>query len=127
MSDKNESSLEEAREINEGFFGGLYNSLRLIGRLLRDHRVSFWLKFLPIGALIYLVFPMDFLPIVPLDDALVVFLGGYLFIELCPQEVVQEHKEGLSRVSQKHTYQNGSSDDIIDANFKEISEIEDQE
>lgn len=120
MSDKNESSLEEAREINEGFFGGLYNSLRLIGRLLRDHRVSFWLKFLPIGALIYLVFPMDFLPIVPLDDALVVFLGGYLFIELCPPEVVQEHRDEIRQPLRENVAEKGEQQEVVDAEFREL-------
>ena len=33
-----------------------------------------------------------------LDDAAVVGLGMYLFLELCPPDVVQEHKEALQLV-----------------------------
>jgi hypothetical protein len=52
------------------------------------------LKLLPIGSLIYLIVPLD----VPgsIDDALVIWLASYFFIELCPPEVVQEHLEALN-------------------------------
>lgn len=79
------------------FFRDAANQIRLILRLLADPRVHPLLKLLPIGSLIYLVFP-DFLPLNPIDDALVVGLGTYLFVELCPPEVVQEHKDALKQV-----------------------------
>ena len=44
-----------------------------------------------------MIFP-DFIPLNPIDDAIVIGLGTYMFVELCPQEVVQEHKEALLRV-----------------------------
>ncbi|MCD4671286.1 MAG: hypothetical protein K8R77_01370 [Anaerolineaceae bacterium] len=62
---------------------------RLILRLILDPRVSLFLKALPFGSLLYLVLP-DLFPFI-VDDALVLGLGVYLFIALCPQEVVQEH------------------------------------
>jgi len=127
MPNRNGNLLDKASRIKDGFFPGLFNDIKLIARLLGDRRVSFWLKILPIGALIYLVIPTDILPIIPLDDALVLFLGGYLFIELCPQEVVQEHREEISKSSQKTSHQKGSSDDVIDAEFKEISQVEEQD
>jgi uncharacterized membrane protein YkvA (DUF1232 family) len=127
MPNRNGNLLDKAGRINDGFFPGLFNDIKLIARLIGDRRVSFWLKFLPLGALIYLVIPTDILPIIPLDDALILFLGGYLFIELCPQEVVQEHREEISKSSQKTSHQKGSSDDVIDAEFKEISQVEEQD
>ena len=63
--------------------------LRLVWQLMLDPRVSLFLKILPVGSLLYLFLP-DLLPFV-VDDAFVVGLGVYLFIALCPQEVVQEH------------------------------------
>jgi hypothetical protein len=63
--------------------------LRLIWSLILDPRVSLFLKILPIGSLLYL-FLSDIIPFV-VDDAFVVGLGFYLFIALCPQDVVQEH------------------------------------
>jgi hypothetical protein len=62
---------------------------RLILRLILDPRVSLFLKVLPLGSLLYVVLP-DLFPFV-VDDALVLGLGVYLFIALCPQDVVQEH------------------------------------
>ncbi len=46
------------------------------------------------GTLVYLIAP-DFIPFV-VDDALVVWLGTYLFVELCPPEVVEEYRALLS-------------------------------
>lgn len=70
---------------------------RLILRLLRDPRVPWYLKFLPVGAFVYLMAP-DLLPLNPLDDTVVVGIGFYLFLELCPPQVVQEHLRALERV-----------------------------
>lgn len=82
---------------DRGFFRDIANQVKLILRLMADPRVHPLVKLLPIGSLIYLVFP-DFFPLNPIDDALVVGLGTYMFIELCPPEVVQEHKDALQRV-----------------------------
>ncbi len=119
MTDKKDRSLDLPKKANEGFFREFYNNLKLILRLLKDTRVNFWLKFLPIGALIYLVFPLDVLPINPLDDALVIWLGGYLFIELCPQEIVQEHKEALKNHLSAQESEKESQRDVIDGEFKD--------
>ena len=51
------------------------------------------LKMLPIGSLAYLVIPD--IAIGPIDDAAVIWLATYLFVELCPPAVVQEHLEAL--------------------------------
>lgn len=78
---------------SEGFFDGLLLRVKLIMRLLGDSRVNPALKILPIGALIYLIVPLD-LP-GPIDDAFVLWLASYFFIEMCPPDVVQEHLEAL--------------------------------
>ncbi len=71
---------------------------RLIGRLILDRRVPWYLKLLPIGAAVYAVSPVDLLPLNPLDDAAVVSLAFYLFVELCPPEVVAEHRQSMKGV-----------------------------
>jgi hypothetical protein len=80
--------------------GGVFNELsiriKLIFRLLLDNRVNPLLKLLPLGTLVYLIFPDIIFG--PVDDALLIWLGGYLFIELCPNEVVQEHMDALTQV-----------------------------
>ncbi len=70
--------------------------LKLILRLMRDRRVNPLLKLLPVGTLVYLVMPD--LVIGPLDDAIVIWLGSVLFVELCPPDVVKEHMDALHSV-----------------------------
>ncbi len=76
-----------------GVFNDLTNRIKLVVRLIGDPRVSPWVKILPIGSLIYFIVPD--LAIGPIDDVAVVWLGSYLFVELCPPEVVQEHMDAL--------------------------------
>jgi hypothetical protein len=74
---------------------GLGAQFKLILRLLRDPRVNPLLKALPVGAAVYLISPFDsFLPVV--DDAVVMGLGLYTFVELCPPDVVAEHRAALA-------------------------------
>ena len=79
-----------------GLFSELSLQIKLIIRLLADSRVNPLLKLLPFGSVLYLLVP-DILP-GPVDDALLMWLGGYLFVELCPQDVVKEHMAELTRV-----------------------------
>jgi uncharacterized membrane protein YkvA (DUF1232 family) len=81
---------------DSGFFDNLTVQIKLILRLLGDRRVNPLLKLLPIGALAYLVIPD--IALGPIDDALVIWLGSALFIELCPQELVKEHRDALTSV-----------------------------
>jgi len=98
--------------VDRGLFREIANQVKLILRLMADPRVHPLVKLLPIGSLIYLVFP-DFFPLNPLDDALVVGLGTYMFIELCPPEVVQEHKDALRRVVDGQWRDMGADEDVI--------------
>src|SRR4030042_707653 len=76
-----------------GIFSELSLRIKLILKLLGDKRVNPLLKILPVGSLIYLVMP-DIAP-GPIDDAALIWLATYLFVELCPPGVVQEHLEAL--------------------------------
>lgn len=94
-----------------GFFQDLTLRLKLILRLLGDGRVNPLLKILPIGSLVYLVFP-DIAP-GPIDDAAVIWLATYLFVELCPPGVVQEHLEALNATRKvMDRYQETSQSDL---------------
>ena len=93
MSDDKDRKIIPAKG---GVFNDLLVRIKLIVRLLGDSRVNPLLKLLPIGALVYFIVPD--LVIGPLDDMAVMWLGGYLFIELCPPEIVQEHMQALNQV-----------------------------
>jgi len=98
--------------------------IKLILRLLGDRRVSPWLKIIPVAGLAYLftplgIFPEDFaLPVIGvLDDATVLWLTNYLFIELCPPNVVQEH---VKKLTSNMDIVEGQ-DDVVDAEAKDIT------
>jgi len=112
--------------------GGLFNELviriKLVFRLMGDPRVNLLYKLLPVASLIYLIVPTDLLPFLPIDDALVIWLACYLFIEIAPADVVEEHLNELRRVVQigwedaptPPEKDSSSSDDIVEAEFKEV-------
>ena len=112
--------------VDGGFFRDIAIQIKLILRLIADPRVSPFLKLLPIGSLIYLVFP-DLAP-GPIDDALIIGIGTYLFVELCPPHVVQEHKDALKRVvpgqwKNPETTDNEINEaDIVEGEFREKEE-----
>ena len=60
--------------------------VKLIFVLLKEKSISPLLKILPFAGVIYLFLPIKML--FPLDFLLVLFLGGYLFIEFCPEKIV---------------------------------------
>lgn len=83
-----------------GVFRDLIMRFKLIVRLMGDGRVNPFLKLLPILSLAYLIWPIDLIMGIPglsaLDDAAIVSLGAYMFIELCPPDVVEEHMKQLT-------------------------------
>lgn len=87
---------QKTKQVNTqgGFWSEILNQIRLVVRLMGDRRVPFYLKLIPFASLIYWILP-DLLPLIPFDDGLVIFLGLWLFIELCPEEIVAEHRAHL--------------------------------
>jgi hypothetical protein len=115
MPNKNDHSVIPSQG---GVFGDLALRVKLILRLMKDGRVSPLLKILPIGSLLYFLIP-DLL-IGPVDDMAVIWLGGFLFVELCPPEVVREHAQALAHIIPEGWYESIESDDnVIEGEFRE--------
>jgi|GEM_PF-312767 len=87
--------------------------IKLIFRLMGDRRVSPLLKFLPIAAIVYLIVPFDF-TLGPLDDAAVLGLAAYLFVELCPDAVVEEHLGRIWRTREARSRHVGTDGEVVD-------------
>jgi uncharacterized membrane protein YkvA (DUF1232 family) len=106
-----------------GIFLRLSNYLKLLYRLLVDRRVSFMLKLIPLGAVLYAFSPLDWiLPVV--DDLVIAWLAVYLFVELSPPEIVDEHRKAIESVLAgqcRDTTEERQIDpqDIIDGEFHE--------
>jgi len=103
---------------DSGILAELGVQARLLWRLMGDARVSPLLKLLPVGSLFYLIFPFDVFG--PIDDALVIWLGSTLFIEMAPLEVVEEHRAALEPVHKPPADGQDSVNeaDIIDADYR---------
>lgn len=106
----------------QGMWRGLILRTKLILRLLGDKRVSPWVKLIPIGALVYVISPIDLIMGIPgvdaVDDAAVLGLGSYLFIEMCPPDVVKEH---VKKLTSNMDVADGQ-DDVVDGEAKDITE-----
>ena len=96
------------------------NRVKLIFKLMGDPRVSPLVKLIPVGALVYLVSPIDIVMGIPgvaaLDDAAILWFGSNLFIELCPPEVVQEHMQALD------SNLVDTSDEIVDVEPTDVND-----
>jgi uncharacterized membrane protein YkvA (DUF1232 family) len=107
-----------------GVVKNLVNQFKLIFRLIGDKRVNFLAKLVPMGAFAYLLMPADLAPnlVLPVigmvDDAAILWLGSYIFTELCPPEVVDEHMKALAG----NMKPNDVNDDVVDGETTEIKE-----
>jgi uncharacterized membrane protein YkvA (DUF1232 family) len=91
-----------------GRFRGLAASIRqailqarLVWRLFRDRRIPWWLKAIPLGGLAYVIFPLDLIPdfapvVGQMDDLGIFMASAWLFVDLCPKAIVQEHWQSLT-------------------------------
>lgn len=106
-----------------GFIKDIVTYIKLVVRLMGDRRVSPFLKFIPVGSLVYLLFPFDVPG--PLDDAAVLGMGFYLFVELCPPDVVEEHVQAIRMVvpgewqSAPAPQDDFEESDVIEAEYRE--------
>jgi len=112
--------------------GGLIKNLilhaKLIWALMKDRRVNFLLKLLPVASLVYLVSPIDLLPdmVLPvigaLDDAAVIWIGTTLFLTLCPESIVEEHKQALKTASQDPWSPQTHEDVVVDGESRDVTD-----
>jgi uncharacterized membrane protein YkvA (DUF1232 family) len=95
----------------------LFVQLRVALRLMREPSVPLLTRLLPLLAVLYLLFPLDFIPdILPvlgqLDDLGIIALALELFLKLCPPRAKAFHEGALAR-GQRYSPMPGSGD-VID-------------
>jgi uncharacterized membrane protein YkvA (DUF1232 family) len=105
MSEKEERSVNEDTALTrhddqQGFFSELWQQARLVYKLLLDPEVPIYLKILPFAAVVYILFPFDFIPdVIPgfgqLDDITILVIGTKMFVDLAPKQVVARHLQSL--------------------------------
>ena len=105
---------------------GIFRTLRLAWRLMRDPMVPTWLKLLALGTVAYILMPVDLLPdwilgLGQLDDLTLFLLSLKLLIDLSPRQVVESHLaqmtsvEGLYRVVDETPTQASEAAGFLDA------------
>lgn len=107
-----------------GMIGALIASLRLAWRLFKDRRVPIWLKGIPILALAYLLWPLDFLnDLAPglgqIDDLTLLLMSLVLFISLCPAQLVAEYQGQGSAPS---PIEESSDERVIETTFRVVDD-----
>jgi uncharacterized membrane protein YkvA (DUF1232 family) len=119
MTEKKTSNITVTQQ-EGGVVRNILNQLKLIARLMGDRRVNFFAKLVPVGALIYLISPIDAIsiPVIGVvDDAALLWLGSYIFTELCPPEVVAEHMKALNS-----NLTSGADSDVVDGEATDVKE-----
>lgn len=101
-------------------FNTVFSQFRLMLRLLADNRINILLKFLPFLTLVYLIVPLDFL-VGPVDDIVVIYFGMEVFIQLCPPDIVEEHRRALSG-KQIDPKEENKFKDVVDGEFKDTKD-----
>lgn len=106
------------------FFTNMALRTRLFLRLMRDPRVNLLLKAIPFAGVLYLLFPLD-IP-TPIDDAVVLWVGVNVFMELCPPEVVAEHEQVLNGIVSGNTHTAAKDeqrdDNVIEGEFYDVTD-----
>jgi uncharacterized membrane protein YkvA (DUF1232 family) len=111
-----------------GILGELIRNAQLVWRLLKDPRVSLPVKLIIPGVVgLYLLSPIDFMPdLLPLlgqiDDIAVLFGGVMLFLQMCPPDVVAEHRAALAGEvkAPQATQTGGHTGETVDAEYRVI-------
>ena len=104
-----------------GFFQGVARHFKLVWALINDERVPWFTKLVPFGSFLYFISPLD-IP-TPIDDIGVIVLGSYLFLEMCPPDVVAEHRQQLEGTITAEVHDpeetEFAAEDVIDAEFRQ--------
>jgi len=85
-----------------GWWGRLLRSGRLCLALLRDRRVPWYLKLIPLAAVVYFFSFYDLIPdfVIPglgqVDDLLILYLACRLFLHLVPEEIMRDYDDRRS-------------------------------
>lgn len=109
-----------------GALSEIVRTIRLAWRLMLDPRVPNFAKLIIPAAILYVLSPIDLLPdlilgLGQLDDIAVLSLSVSFFIDLCPQDIVEEHRRALT-VSRAQPAD--SNADVVEGSYHILSDDE---
>lgn len=109
-----------------GVLGQIVQTLRLVWRLMQDPRVPVFPKLIVPAAIIYVLSPIDLLPDLILglgqvDDVAIFLFSIKFFIEMCPPDIVEEHRRALT-VSPSRS--DNVSEEVVEGSYHVMSDDE---
>ena len=109
---------------NVGALAQFVRTLRLAWRLLKDSRVPTFSKLIVPTTVLYIISPVDLVPDIflglgQLDDLGAFFVGLLLFIEMCPRDIVEEHRRAIA--NETGQVQPGE-DNVIEGSYRDVSD-----
>jgi uncharacterized membrane protein YkvA (DUF1232 family) len=114
-----ESAANKPRSIQE-----LWENIQLAWNLLRDDRVSPFLRFgIPILVAAYVILPVDIIPdVIPglgqLDDIAMLWVALTFFLNKVPVEIKDEYRSGVRSGSAPSAV----GPDVVDADFRVVND-----
>ncbi len=105
----------------------IVRNARLVFRLLGDARVPAWQKAIPLGAVLYVLSPIDLIPdmfvgLGQLDDIAILLLGVKLFLDLIPRDIMTEHRVAMA--SAEGAPDEPAPDSYVDTTYRVLDEDE---
>lgn len=102
------------------------NTLRLVWRLMQDGRVPTFPKLIIPAAIIYAISPIDLIPDLILglgqvDDIAVLVFSVQLFLQMCPPDVVAEHRRALAAPGRTAA----PEENVVDGSYRVVPDDED--
>lgn len=99
----------------------IWRSMQLVWRLMLDSRVPLMPKLIVPLVALYVLSPLDLVPDVllvvgQLDDLALLFFGTKMFINLCPPDVVMEHRRALGGGRE------ATADDYVDGSYRVVDD-----
>ena len=107
---------------NAGALAQFVRRIRLVWRLMLDSRVPTWPKLVVPATLLYILSPIDLIPdlilgLGQIDDVAIFFFGISLFVELCPRDIVEEHRRALANPTADR-----STEEVIEGTYRVTSD-----
>ena len=108
-----------------GAVAQLFRTLRLVWRLMQDSRVPIFPKLIIPAAILYALSPIDLIPdmilgLGQIDDIAVLFFSISLFVEMCPPDIVAEHRRALAARSKS----TARDEDVVEGTCRVVPDDE---
>lgn len=121
MADSTSKTATKGKTADASVLFEVWRSMQLVWRLMLDPRVPALPKLIVPLVALYVLSPLDLVPDVllvlgQLDDIALLFFGTKLFINLCPPDVVMEHRHALGGGREV------TSDDYVDGSYRVVDE-----